>query len=239
MSMGIVGKPLNHSRPSPSVSAPKLYSSAGFTDGPMKTSDPTSPLQFSPTGMRLAMALAALPLVVPTGAWVWNLTAPESLWQLTAQLRPFTLSVTSMVAMPQFYDLDFPVHDLVYALLLAGWAIVIPLYAIQLFRFRRHIPAWARSKKGREAERMQTAKPWTLPMMYLLTLVILADILLFGQIFSFACLGIGYGDLGFGRSMFHLGLALFIFYLFSLGILQRMFFRLYRNTPIKQVGIGH
>jgi hypothetical protein len=204
----------------------------------MKTTDPISPLRFSPIGVGLVMALATLPLVAPTVAWVWHLTAQESLWQFAEQVRPFTLFVTSVVAMPKLYDLEIPIHELVYAVLLAGWVIVMALYAILLFRFRRHIPAWVRSKKAREAERMQTAKSWTLPAMYLLSLLILVDIVVFGQVFSYAWLGIGYQAPSFGGSMFRLGVPFFLFYVFSLGILQRTFFRLYRDTAVRQVGLG-
>jgi hypothetical protein len=177
----------------------------------MKTTDPISPLRFSPIGVGLVMALACLPLVVHAVAWVWQLTAPKSLWQIAEQLRPFTLFVTSVVAMPKLDDLEIPVHELVYAVLLAGWAIVMALYAILLFGFRRHIPAWVRSKKAREAERMQTAKPWTLPAMYLLSLLILVDILVFGQIFSFAWLGIGDRAPSFGEAMIRLSVPFLVF----------------------------
>jgi|SoiMethySBSTD1v2_1073268.scaffolds.fasta_scaffold1042691_2 hypothetical protein len=203
----------------------------------MKTTDPISPLRFSPIGVGLVMALACLPLVVPTVAWVWHLTAQKSLWQVAEQLRPFTLFVTSVVAMPKLDDLEIPVHELVYAVLLAGWAIVMALYVILLFRFRRHIPAWIRSKKGREAGRMQTAKSWTLPAMYLLWFVILVDILVFGQIFSFAWLGIGYQAPSFGEAMFRLSVPFLVFYVFSLNIVPRIMFRFYRDTSFKRVGV--
>jgi hypothetical protein len=204
----------------------------------MKTTDPISPLRFSPIGVGLVTAVACLPLVVPTVAWVWNLTAQKSLWQVAEQLRPFTLFVTSVVAMPRYFDLEIPVHELVYALVLAGWAIVMLLYAVVLFQFRRHIPAWVRSKKVHEFERKQAAKPWAMPIIGLLCFAMLIDIVVFGQIFSYAWLGIGYQAPSFGGSMFRLGVPFFLFYVFSLGILQRMLFRFYRDPPVKQVGAG-
>ena len=173
------------------------------------------------------MALACLPLVIPTAAWLWNMAAPESLWPFAEQLRPFSLSVTSLVAMP-----------LVYALLLVGWTILVPLRAILLFRFRRHIPGWVRSKQARENAAALKEKPWSLPFMCLIWLVILLDITLFGQIFSFAWLGIGDQAPSFGEAMFRLGAAFFLFYGSSVTILQKMMFRFYRDLTVKQIGIG-
>ena len=184
------------------------------------------------------MALACLPLVIPTAAWLWNMAAPESLWPFAEQLRPFSLSVTSLVAMPMVDDLELPVHELVYALLLVGWTILVPLRAILLFRFRRHIPGWVRSKQARENAAALKEKPWSLPFMCLIWLVILLDIMLFGQIFSFAWLGIGDQAPSFGEAMFRLGAAFFLFYGSSVIILQKMMFRLYRDLRVRQIGIG-
>jgi len=85
--------------------------------------------------------------------------------------------------------------------MLVGWVFFILLHAINLFRFRRHIPAWVRSKTGREAERMQTQKAWSLPVGYLVWLVMLLDILVFGQIIHYAEFGVGNGLPSFGASM--------------------------------------
>jgi hypothetical protein len=184
------------------------------------------------------MALACVPLVVPMVAWFWFFMAPEGLWRLAERLWPYTLAVTSLIAMPKVQGVGLPVHELVYAILLAGLAIAMPLHAILLFRFRRHIPAWIRSKTGREAERMQTAKPWALPIMYLLWFLALLDILFFGQIIFIAEFSFGHRLSAFGDSMFRLGCVFFLFYVFGLGILQRTLFRVYRDSPSQQADLG-
>jgi hypothetical protein len=206
----------------------------------MKTGKPISPLQFSPIGGRVGLAMLFMPLAIAAIAWVWALASPDSLWQVANAARSFSFYVTSLVAMPAVYDPEFPVQSFFYALVLVGWVIFTPLHVILLFRFRRHIPTWLRSKAAREAEKMQRHKPWLLPAAYLIWFVMLLDILFFGQIIQFAELGISNsnGHPSFGASMFRLGGTLFLFYALTMAVVQRAIFRLYRDkNPIAQAGI--
>jgi len=68
-------------------------------------------MQFSPIATRIAWAMWILPLAIATAAWVWHVTAPESLWHAADALQPFSFRVTSFVAMPVAYDLVLPVHS--------------------------------------------------------------------------------------------------------------------------------
>lgn len=200
----------------------------------MKTVRVISPQQFSPIGSWLLKPLVSIPIVVPTAAWLWNKAEPESLWQFAEQLRPFSLSVTARVAMPMVYDTDRPVHDMVYALLLVGWTLLVPLQATLLFRFRRHIPVWVRSWQARKITVALNERSCSLPFISLIWLAILLDILFFGRIVALAELVIP----RFGQSMFCLGGAFTVFYGATLMIAQRIMFRIYRDRSVKQVGIG-